>query len=176
MKNRQITTYVAISTFSVATALGVGAVFSRADSEIAGAADTVTEVTHPRPFELLDVMHGLQRYADKLYFSGQAQNARLAGWYSWKLEQAAANIKNGLTEPYARDGWDTRQLVHMLDSPVAAVNEAIGEEDWAAFDEAYEHLVQTCNGCHVAADHGYVVIKVPDGPPIYSNQVYEPQP
>jgi hypothetical protein len=130
----------------------------------------------PRPFYLVDVMHLLQRYSDKIWFAGQARNQRLAEWYVWRLESAADHITDGVTEHYAGDNYDTRVLTEaMLMPALPPLYAAIERKDWAAFDTTYAALVDACNGCHLAANHGYVRIKVPDGEPIYGNQDYAPR-
>jgi amino acid permease len=46
-------------------------------------------------FRMVDVMADYQRFADKLYFSGTAENWELAGWYLWKLRKASWVVADG---------------------------------------------------------------------------------
>jgi hypothetical protein len=128
----------------------------------------------PRPYVLLDLMHQVQRYADKLYFSGQARNWRLADWYLWKLEAAALPMIEGKVQPYGNERYDARVLMKaMLIPAIRGFDAAIAAKDHATFTTRYRNLVNTCNACHVATEHGFVKITVPTSP-IYTNQDYSP--
>jgi hypothetical protein len=130
--------------------------------------------TRYRPYLLMDVMHQFQRYVDKLYFAGKAQNWRLAEWYLWKIEQSALPLIEGEVEPYRNEKYDTQPLAKaMLIPSLRAVEPSIEAKNLSQFLTAYSGLVQTCNACHVATNHGYVKIIVPTAP-IYSNQDYAP--
>jgi hypothetical protein len=130
--------------------------------------------TKYRPYLLMDVMHQFQRYVDKLYFAGKAQNWRLAEWYLWKIEQSALPLIEGEVEPYRNEKYDAQPLAKaMLIPSLRAVEPSIETKNVTQFLAAYEGLVQTCNACHVATNHGYVKIIVPTAP-IYSNQDYAP--
>jgi hypothetical protein len=127
-----------------------------------------------RPYRLMDVMHQFQRYVDKLYFAGSARNWRLAEWYLWKIEQSAIPLIEGEVEPYRNDSYDARLLAKELLLPaLRAISPSIESRDPPQFLTRYDGLVQTCNGCHVATNHGFVKIIVPTAP-TYSNQDYAP--
>ena len=49
-----------------------------------------------------------------------------------------------------------------LGQPMDAVDAAIKAQDPQKFAAAYAQLTAGCNACHSAADHPYVVIKVPE--------------
>jgi hypothetical protein len=127
---------------------------------------------YPRPFELLDVMHQFQRYADKIHASGQAKNARLVDWYAWKLEWASLQISEGQTAPYTGEYGDTRDMIKtMLVPTIKPVIDSAKAGDWDEFEGHYKVMVDACNACHIAAEHGFVKITVPTEP-IYKNQDY----
>jgi mono/diheme cytochrome c family protein len=46
---------------------------------------------------------------------------------------------------------------------------AIKAKDGAAFDAAYKEVTASCNNCHGALDHGFVVIREPTSSP-YADQ------
>jgi hypothetical protein len=46
---------------------------------------------------------------------------------------------------------------------------AIKAKDGAGFDAAYKEVTASCNNCHGALDHGFVVIREPATSP-YSDQ------
>jgi hypothetical protein len=127
-----------------------------------------------RPYELLDVMHMFQTYADKLYFAGRARNWELAGWYRWKLEAAALPVVDGEVEPYRTERYDAQSAMKsMLIPALQPLEQAIEKQSEAAFEQAYLALIGTCNACHALTEHPFVKIIVPTSP-IFSNQNYEP--
>jgi hypothetical protein len=127
-----------------------------------------------RPYELLDVMHQFQTYADKLYFSGQALNWELAAWYCWKIEAAALPVIEGQVEPYRTERLDAQPTMKtMLIPALRSIEQAIEKKNESEFMRAYSGLVDTCNGCHVALEHAFVKIVVPSRP-AHSNQNYAP--
>jgi hypothetical protein len=48
---------------------------------------------------------------------------------------------------------------------LAAIERAIGAQDWEAFDRAYHDGIAGLNKMHAATDHGYIVWKLPAEPP-----------
>lgn len=131
---------------------------------------------YPRPYELLDIMNKFQRFTDKLYFAGQAKNAELTEWYLWKLEQAALEVTNGHTKPWYPPHVDEAEMIEtMLFPAIRTIEENLKKRDWAAFNNDYEGLVISCNGCHQATAHGYVKIITP-AEPTYRNQDFTVDP
>lgn len=134
--------------------------------------EILSPVEHPRPFILLDVMHQFQRYADKIYFSGSARNQELSAWYMWKLEQSARQVINHETIPWYPPKVDEIQLLKaMLLPPIKNLNVAVKNAQWQKFPQLYQQLVNACNACHIATEHAFVKIQIPQTP-IYSNQKY----
>jgi len=132
------------------------------------------EEEYLKPYHLLDVMHRFQRYADKLYFSGKSENWELAGWYLWKLESAARPVIEGQTVPYRTENYDARPLMEsMLLPAIERLESEIDAERADGFQSAYGSLVETCNACHQATEHGFVEIITPRQP-TYGNQSYAP--
>ncbi|GAB3386885.1 hypothetical protein GCM10027514_28130 [Azotobacter armeniacus] len=126
-------------------------------------------------FRLADVMADYQRYADKLYFAGQAQNWELADWYLWKLTKASWVVADGdVVEYRSVKEYDVAELTkRMLKPAIQRVDTAIAGKDAQAFQSAYATLVSTCNACHHASEHGFVQIVQPDEP-THKNQKYAP--
>lgn len=133
----------------------------------------ISHISHPKPYLLIDVMHQFQRYADKIYFSAQAQNPQLTGWYLWKLEQSAMAVSTHKTEPWNLPS--TEEVTLMRDMFIPAVQdmyEPVKSGQWPEVNVLYETLVATCNSCHEILEHGYVNIQTPKHP-TYSNQNYK---
>lgn len=127
------------------------------------------------PFRMADVMADYQRYADKLYFAGQARNWELARWYLWKLTKASWVVADGDVAEYRPvEEYDVAELTRqMLKPALQGVGSAIASQDAQAFQSAYTTLVNTCNACHHASQHGFVQIVEPDEP-THKNQKYAP--
>jgi cytochrome c553 len=124
-------------------------------------------------FRMVDVMADYQRYADKLHFAGAAENWELAGWYLWKLRKASWVVADGSVIEYrgVKD-YDVAALTQSMLWPVlSSLDSAVEAQDPSAFRSAYESLVNTCNACHHATQHGFVKIVQPDTP-THANQQY----
>jgi len=124
-------------------------------------------------FRMVDVMADYQRYADKIHFAGTAENWELAGWYLWKLRKASWVVADGsVTEYRSVKKYDIAALTQTMLWPVLNhLDSAVEAKDPAAFQKAYETLVNTCNACHHATQHGFVKIVEPDTP-THRNQQY----
>lgn len=135
--------------------------------------DQTSAGSHVKEYQLLDVMHELQTYSTKLYFAGLAQNKELASWYAWKIEHAILNIQQGKIEPYAYNGWDAAELTKMLDKPITELNKSIDEENWGEFALGFDWLLDSCNACHSATEHDFIVVLAPKGERPPQNQKFD---
>ena len=113
-----------------------------------------------------DFMGGLQKHHSKLWFAGQNQNWELADFEIHELEEAIEDI-----EAYHKGRKEIEQI-DMIKPALEGVEAAIDQKDPIAFTTGYNILTNTCNACHQAADHGFIVIKTPESPP-FSNQEFE---
>jgi hypothetical protein len=96
----------------------------------------------------------------KLGLAGRAQNWALAEYALVEIRQSFAGIIKA--QPNFR-GLPVAELVNAaVSQPMDAVEAAIKQQDPQKFAVAYAQLTQGCNACHAAADHPFVVIKVPD--------------
>jgi hypothetical protein len=61
---------------------------------------------------------------------------------------------------------------------MALVDKAIAARDSALFATAFDALTNSCNACHKAMEHGYLVMKVPDANVAsqYPDQEFGPAP
>jgi len=155
----------------MALTLAVVSLYSRfhgGESELQPTSDQ-----HLKTYRLLDVMHQLQNYSTKLYFAGTARNEELARWYSWKLESAVQDITQHRIEPYAYNGWDAAELAIMLDAPIADLNATLIAQQWGDFEDRFDMLMRTCNACHAAAEHHFIVVRASAGEPAPPNQRFD---
>ena len=121
--------------------------------------------------ELAVQMGYLQRFADKLYFAGQAENWPLADFYLHEIEETAAVLTS--TDLYEEDIHLNPLVESMLVSQVEALEATVDAADRAQFDAAYISLIQSCNACHGATNHAFVRIQTPEAS-TYTNQDFRP--
>jgi hypothetical protein len=96
----------------------------------------------------------------KLGIAGHAGNWPLAEYALVEIRQAFAGIIKAQPKFH---GFPVGDLVDAaLKQPLAALDEAIKQQDPKKFAAAYDALTQGCNACHGSLDHPFVVIKVPD--------------
>jgi mono/diheme cytochrome c family protein len=114
-------------------------------------------------YELGKGMAWMQRWAVKLWYSGAAENWPLAGFYLHELEELAEELRE---QQLVEEGHEITPLLDAMLLPQIGVLEgAVEAEDPAGFRRAYEALVASCNACHQATEHGFLVMAVPEGPP-----------
>jgi hypothetical protein len=96
-----------------------------------------------KQYELLDVMHDLQRYAEKTFW-------------------AAEDVRGNKAAPWQIENQTERKMIAtMLLPTLPALQKATEEERWTDFYNNYDTTIAACNVCHVANDHGFVRIKRP---------------
>jgi hypothetical protein len=109
----------------------------------------------------------------KLGLAGRAGNWPLAAYALVEIRQTFAGIVKA--QPKFR-GYPVADLVDAaLKGPLAAVDDAIKQQDPKKFAAAYDQLTQGCNACHGSLDHPFVVIKVPDAS-AFPNQDFSVRP
>lgn len=128
----------------------------------------------PAPYAMTfgDMMNTLiqPRHA-KLGLAGGVQNWPLAEYALVELRRAFAAIAKA--QPRFQ-GLPVGDLVDAaVKEPMNAVEAAIQNRDAKQFVTAYAQLTAGCNACHAAADHPFVVIKVPDVS-AFPNQEFQP--
>lgn len=126
-------------------------------------------------FALVSTMGQYQRFAEKLYFAGEAEHWELAEWYAWKLNRAMNVVMEGHVGDY-RDAeeYDVSKLTAaMLKPTLEALYPIIEARDLPRFRQQYALLVQACNACHAAAQHPQVRIILPTASS-YPNQSFSP--
>ena len=104
---------------------------------------------------LIDLMGNFQYFIHKAGLSIRAGNAELADFYMHEIEE---NIE-AVSEIDEYDGFPVGDLTPAMLTPSA---EAVGSNlDSGNLDgalKAYSQLINACNACHLATDHGYIKI------------------
>lgn len=110
--------------------------------------------------ELASWMSQMQVYLHKLDLSVQAENEKLISFYLHELEELSEEIV-GEVDTY--DGFPVGELTEsMLIPRIEEMEESLEGGDVSA---SLTRLIDTCNACHVATDHGYIrITKVGSNP------------
>jgi len=107
----------------------------------------------------------------KLAAAGREKNWIYAAYELGELKEAFDDVARSVPI------WDSMPIGAMVRSltkaPLASLGAAIKSTDPSRFDAAYRELTDACNSCHEAANHGMIVIRIPDTVP-FSDQDFRP--
>jgi hypothetical protein len=103
--------------------------------------------------ELASWMSQMQVYLHKLDLSVQAENEKLISFYLHELEELSEEI---VAEVDSYDGFPVGELTESLLIPQIEAMEKANEMGDTRMSLA--SLIDTCNVCHEATDHGYIRI------------------
>ena len=112
-----------------------------------------------------EFMLDIQIHHAKLWFAGNAQNWELANFEMEEIEETKGDIQQ-----FCADRPEVKSLA-MINTPIDSVKQAIQTKNGLMFTRSFTLLTNTCNNCHLATQHGFNVIKIPDVPPV-SNQKF----
>ncbi len=106
--------------------------------------------------ELALLMGDLQRLTHKLALSADAGNAELAAFY---LHESQEQLRKIQTEAPEYENLPIALLIDRLAHPAyAPMQEAVRVKDVKRMREGMNAIVQTCNACHTATQHGFIRI------------------
>ena len=106
-----------------------------------------------------DIMQLIQLKHVKLWRAGAASEWQMAAFETGEIKDTfykAAMIYSNIPI----------EDVIAVEQPLADMGQAIKTRDKAGFNAAYGSLTRACNGCHQAANVGFIVVKTPDVRPI----------
>ena len=103
----------------------------------------------------------------KLGIAGKARNWEYAAYESSELRNAFGRI--GRTIPTYRKQALSDMFANNILPSMDKLDVAIKAKDGAGFDAAYKEVTASCNNCHGALEHGFVVIREPATSP-YADQ------
>lgn len=106
-----------------------------------------------------------------VWFAGEAQNWPLAAYMVHELEELVEDIAE--LHPVYHEVMVADLLQGMTRPATEALAAAVAAGDLETFERSYDDLTAACNGCHVAADRPYIVVRRPDRPPL-ANLRFEP--
>jgi hypothetical protein len=118
-----------------------------------------------------EVMSLQQMRHAKLWLAGESGNWALA---AYELDELREGFHDAVALHPSYEGIPVAALIDRLTpAPLEAIGKAIEAKDSASFRKSFDGLTQTCNACHRAANHGFIVITRPSGP-AFSNQSFAP--
>jgi len=119
--------------------------------------------------ELADIMLRMQIHMDKLHFALKLKNQPLAAFYVDELGEALEEIMqaNLREENVALSPLVKNMVVPKLE----IVEQNISEYNPDLLRAGYLELLESCNNCHRATNHGFIRIIVPERPAL-ANQEY----
>jgi len=101
-------------------------------------------------------MKYIQHWTHKLGLSVEAQHSELVEFYHHELEEGAEDL---IASIKAYDGFAIAELTETLLVPqLQAFEQAEESGDWTQITLAYQSIIASCNACHQATDHGFIVI------------------
>lgn len=137
----------------------------KAEIEALKAAPAASAVAAAEAPELGAQMLELQIRHARLWQAGQGRNWLLAQFQLAELREAFSGVveTNG-DHASLQPQRLAVVLPAMVDPALGQLQAAIDAHDGAKFDAAYDALSASCNGCHSAAGHGFLVIQRPRTP------------
>jgi hypothetical protein len=101
-------------------------------------------------------MTNMQYFTHKLGLAVAAGNQRLQGYYVHEVEEIVEAVAK--VEEYK--GVKVGHLVGtVLEPAFETLEDAVEAGDPARVDAAYDGLIDACNRCHTASNHGFLVIE-----------------
>ncbi|HRG81414.1 MAG TPA: hypothetical protein PLO99_02805 [Chitinophagaceae bacterium] len=113
-----------------------------------------------------ELMSSIQTHHAKLWFAGQNENWRLAGFEVHEIMEVVEDIQKFQTER------KESQQIKMIHPSLDSISMAIEQKNPALFRSSYSLLTTACNNCHRATDFDFNVVKIPDTQS-FSNQDFK---
>jgi hypothetical protein len=120
-----------------------------------------------------EIMPLQQMRHSKLWFAGNARNWDLAGYELDELKEGFEVTAKLF--PTVNDVSVTEVIGTITAVQIPEVGKSIEARDRARFASAFDKLTASCNGCHQATKHSFIVIQRPTSLP-YTNQLFAPAP
>lgn len=148
--------------FSIATA---GWAFA------ASAQQQPTSGAKPYTPSLADLMMTVQSRHAKLWLSGNSSNWELANFVIHEIEEGLEDMS--ILHPSYKDLPVGRMIEDIVKGPIEDIEKAIKARNRTTFTSAFDKLTESCNACHQASNHAFIVIQRPATSP-FPNQSFAP--
>jgi len=117
---------------------------------------------HASEVDLVGTMGSLQYFAHKTHLSLNAKNQALANFYAHEMEEQLEAL--GKIEQY--HGKKIAVLSKsMLEPSFEAFETALKKGDWDAAQQKFSTMINSCNACHQATQHGFIKVELSDKNP-----------
>ena len=124
-----------------------------------------------QPAELAPYMTQAQHHSQKLGYSIRAKNQPLADFYLDELREVLEHAADEIPE---HDGYPIAQLIGEIALPgLEPVESAVARGKWELAWIEYGTMIDTCNACHAATEHEFLVVLPAAGEPPF-NQDFTP--
>lgn len=111
---------------------------------------------HADEVELIDAMAALQYFTHKTSLAVDSKNAPLAKFYAHELEE----ILEELETVSSYHGQPIAKLAEAILHPsFHQLETAIKQQQWTQSSEALDAMIDSCNQCHQATQHGFIQIE-----------------
>lgn len=108
----------------------------------------------------------------KLWFAGDARNWPLA---AYEVDELKEGFEDAAKLFPTHHGVPIAQMIgDITKTSVADLEKAVEAKDRAKFAKAFDGLTASCNACHQAAKHEFIVIRRPSIS-AFPNQVFSPK-
>ena len=106
--------------------------------------------------ELVSYMSSLQYFTHKAGLAIDHRNHKLAKFYAHELEEYIEKVE-------AVESFDNQPIGNLARSILVPVfkefEAALDAGQWEKTSASFDTLLDKCNTCHVASDHGYIQIR-----------------
>lgn len=98
-----------------------------------------------------------RRYAS-VWYGAQAQNTAFVDYQIHEIEEVIDDMRSARPVEHGVD------IVEFFDANIFPALERLEEtlENNQDFEAAYDAVIQQCNACHIATEHGFIKVKRPD--------------
>jgi len=107
-----------------------------------------------------EIMSIIQQHHTKLYYSGETENWALAGY---QLNEIREGLDQGteLHDHFKNLKVSLIDLRKMTNQSLSEIELAIQRKSKKQFTENFKKLTHSCNQCHQATEHEFIVIQSP---------------
>ena len=112
---------------------------------------------------LREIMSVIQQHHAKLYYAGREENWELADYQLDEIKEGLESAAKFYPQ-FKNVKASLKDLIPaMTKNDLDGVSDSIKNKNKIAFVKHFESLTVSCNRCHQAAEHQFIVIKVPSG-------------
>ncbi len=119
-------------------------------------ASSLMTTAHASDVELVKIMSALQYFTHKTTLAIDAKNPDLAAFYAHELEELIEELEE--VESYHNQPIASF-VTAILEPSFESLEQQIKSQDWPQSSDAMNALIDSCNKCHQATQHGFILIE-----------------